>query len=364
MNLSQNDAINMQETLDSAISFLSRFRSTFTSTLRWHPLDPFWINLHSNAPARPSRRWRVATGLLLVVSLGAGSSIAASTCEAPVAVQVLGSGGPEAQQERTSAGYLLWLEGKARVLVDLGGGSFARYGASGARFADLELIALTHLHADHATDLPALLKSGYFSQRSRALPIAGPTGGGDYPDLEGYLQGLFAAQTGAFGYLAGYLDGSDGLVRLERHTLEADSQEPIPVLETDDYQVSAIGVSHGPVPALAYRIDVGEQRIVFSGDLNGDDPWFVDFARDADLMIMDHAVPEQAGAVAAGLHALPSEIAEIAKTAEVKHLVLSHLMRRSERALDDSLARIRAVYPGALSVASDLDCFGLEPRGR
>jgi ribonuclease BN (tRNA processing enzyme) len=127
---------------------------------------------------------------------------------------------------------------------------------------------------------------------------------------------------------------------------------------------SAIGVTHGPVPVLAYRIDVGDQRLVFSGDLNGDDPWFVDFARGADLLIMHHAVPEQAGEVAARLHALPSEIGEIAKAAEVKHLVLSHLMRRSERALDDSLARIRAVYSGELSVASDLDCFGLEPPGR
>ncbi len=296
-----------------------------------------------------------------MASLGAGSGAAANACKAPVAVQVLGSGGPEAQQERASAGYLLWLDGKARVLIDLGGGSFARYGASGARFADLDLIALTHLHADHAADMPALLKCGYFSERSRALPIAGPTGGGNYPDLEVYLQGLFASRTGAFGYLAGYLDGSDGLVRLERHTLEADSREPILVQETEDYQVSAVGVTHGPVPALAYRIEVGEQRIVFSGDLNGDDPWFVDFARDADLLIMDHAVPEQAGPVAARLHALTSEIAEIAKAAEIKHLLLSHLMRRSERALDDSLERVRRVYDGTLSVASDLDCFGLEP---
>ena len=310
---------------------------------------------------RESKRWRLAAVLLTLASFGAGSSVAANGCQAPVAVQVLGSGGPQAQSERASAGYLLWLNGKARVLVDLGGGSFTRYGASGARFADLDLIALTHLHADHATNLPALLKSGYFIARSRALPIAGPTGGGDYPDLEGYLQGLFAAQTGAFGYLSGYLDGSDGLVRLERQTLEADSREPILVLETNDYRVSAIGVTHGPVPALAYRIDLGEQRIVFSGDLNGDDPWFVDFARDADLLIMDHAVPEQAGGIAARLHALPSEIAEIARAAEVKHLVLSHLMRRSERALDDSLARIREVYEGELSVASDLECFGLEP---
>ncbi|MBK1621822.1 hypothetical protein CKO42_26275, partial [Lamprobacter modestohalophilus] len=129
----QNEVITMQETPDSAVSFLSRFRGSFTSTLRWHQRIPLWTSLRRDAAARPSRRWRVATGLLLLASLGAESSIAASTCEAPVAVQVLGSGGPEAQQERTSAGYLLWLEGKARVLVDLGGGSFARYGASGAR---------------------------------------------------------------------------------------------------------------------------------------------------------------------------------------------------------------------------------------
>lgn len=296
---------------------------------------------------------RLAALLMLLAAAGA----AAGPCDAPIALQVLGSGGPEAQQGRASAGYLVWLDGKARVLVDLGGGSFARFGASGARFADLDLIALTHMHADHATDLPALLKSGYFSRRTRALPIAGPTAGGAYPDLDGYLQGLLAPENGAFRYLAGYLDGSDGLVALEPRTLDAAGREPIPVHETDAYRVSAIGVTHGPVPALAYRVDIGEQRIVFSGDMNGDDPWFVDFARGADLLIMDHAVPEDAGPVATRLHALPSEIAAIAKEADIGHLVLSHLMRRSERALDESLARIRRVYAGPVSVAEDLACF-------
>jgi hypothetical protein len=55
---------------------------------------------------------------------------------------------------------------------------------------------------------------------------------------------------------------------------------------------------------------------------------------------MVHALPEQEGLVAARLHALPSEIAELAKAAEVEHLVPSHLMRLSERALDESPARI------------------------
>ncbi|WPL17419.1 ribonuclease Z [Thiorhodovibrio winogradskyi] len=285
----------------------------------------------------------------------------AQSCADAIAVQVLGSGGPEGQNGRASAGYLVWLDGRARMLIDLGGGSFARFGASGARFADLDLIALTHLHADHATDLPALLKRGYFSPRTRALPIAGPTGGGQYPGLEGYLQGLLGPSVGAFRYLAGYLDGSDGLAALERRTLDATSRKPLSVLATDSYQVSAMGVTHGPVPALAYRVDIGDQRIVFSGDLNGDDPAFIDFARDAEVLIMDHAIPEDAGAVAARLHPRPSEIAAIAREAGVEHLVLSHLMRRSEADLDASRARIADEYSGRVSVAADLDCYALHP---
>ncbi|MCF7991599.1 MAG: MBL fold metallo-hydrolase [Thiohalocapsa sp.] len=297
---------------------------------------------------------QIAITVLLMLS---NAAAAATSCNAPIAVQVLGSGGPEGQNGRASAGYLLWLDGQARVLIDLGGGTFARYGASGADFSDLDLIAFTHLHADHATDLPALLKSGYFSDRERPLPIAGPTAGAGYPDLGGYLRGLLAPESGSFRYLAGYLDGSDGLVKLEPRTIDAGRHAPLSVHETPAYRVDAVGVTHGPVPALAFRVDVGETRIVFSGDQNGDDAHFVDFSRNADLLIMDHAVPEDAGPVAARLHALPSEIGRIARDAEVDHLVLSHLMRRSERALDDSLERIRAIYAGTVSTAADLDCF-------
>jgi hypothetical protein len=101
-----------------AVSFLSRFRGSFTSTLRWHQLDQWWTSLRSDVATRQPKRLRLAALLLVVSSMGAGGSAAASTCEAPVAVQVLGSGGPEAQQARASAGYLLWLEGKAPLLVD------------------------------------------------------------------------------------------------------------------------------------------------------------------------------------------------------------------------------------------------------
>jgi len=275
------------------------------------------------------------------------------------AMQVLGSGGPRADNARASSGYLVWANGKARVLVDLGGGTFNRFGASGARVEDLELVALTHLHADHATELPALLKSAYFSPRERPLPIAGPTSGARYPDLQGYLDGLFDPEHGAFRYLSGYLDGTDGLVLLEPVTIDASVRESREVLSREGLRVTAMGVTHGPVPALAYRVEIASKVVVFSGDQNGDDASFVDFARGADLLVMHHAVPEETGRIAANLHALPSEIGNIADRANAQHLLLSHLMPRSESTLDENLAIIGTVFHGRITVADDLMCITL-----
>jgi ribonuclease BN (tRNA processing enzyme) len=72
-------------------------------------------------------------------------------------VQILGSGGPAINRERASSSYLLWIGGQARMLVDMGGGAYLRFGQSGAKLSDLALVAISHLHPDHVSDLPALL---------------------------------------------------------------------------------------------------------------------------------------------------------------------------------------------------------------
>lgn len=329
------------------------------------------VRSRARVPARPPTgylprgaaraRCAILAPALLAALLAAflASGAVGADCGPGLRVQVLGSGGPEATGRRAGSGYLVWVDGHARILVDAGSGTSLRFGASGARFEDLDLVAITHFHTDHASELPALLKSGYFTERTRPLRLAGPTGGGDFPDLEGFLGGLLAPGQGAFRYLSGYLDGSDGLVRLQPQTLDHRGRTPMPVDAAPGLAVAALGVTHGGVPALAYRVEVGGRVVVFSGDQNGDDRQMVDFARGADLLIMAHAVPEDTGPVAARLHALPSEIGAIAQGAGVKRLVLSHLMQRSERALGQSLAIVRARYPGPVAVAEDLMC--LEP---
>ena len=276
------------------------------------------------------------------------------------ALQVLGSGGPIADDGRASSGYIVWVDGKSKFLVDAGGGIFLRFGEAGARFEELEHIAISHFHTDHSTDLVALLKSGYFSNRSRSLSISGPAAGGDYPGTYDYLGRLLAPEHGAYAYLDGYLDGSDGLVELKTIEVDPNTGESVRVYANSktDIEILALGVPHGPVPALAYRIRIGQQSIVFSGDQNGNSKAFVDFARGNDVLVMHMPVPENIAGVGRKLHAPPSVIGKIAAETGAGKLVLSHFMARSLESLEENVGEIRSHFDGSVVVADDLDCFG------
>ena len=145
-------------------------------------------------------------GLLALLSIP--STASAQSCTAnPVAVQILGSGGPGVNRDRASSSYLLWIDAQARILVDIGGGAFLRFGQAQARLSDLSLIAISHLHPDHVSDLPALL---WLSNQARKepLPITGPSGNNVAPSFPSFLSRLFDQKNGAFQVLGGTLGGS------------------------------------------------------------------------------------------------------------------------------------------------------------
>jgi ribonuclease BN (tRNA processing enzyme) len=141
---------------------------------------------------RRSARTEAVAAFLAVFGSLSHASHAGSACTGHgVELQVLGSGGPEVQDKRASSSYLIWREGKARVLVDAGGGSALRFGESGARMEDLKFILLSHLHVDHTGDLPALFMSSYFGERVSPLPLFGPIGNQDFPATTVYIADLF-----------------------------------------------------------------------------------------------------------------------------------------------------------------------------
>lgn len=275
-----------------------------------------------------------------------------------VAVQVLGSGGPIADDARSSTSYVIWVDGRSRALIDVGGGSFVRFGEAGADFTELDFVGLSHFHTDHAADFVALLKSGNFSGRERPLPVAGPAGNDRFPGLNEFLRANLDRQTGAYRYLGGYLDGNGRAARLVPHEVGEES-EPGNLLENPEsgMAVSALRVPHGIVPALAFRVETRGEAMVFASDQNGSDPAFPEFAKDADLLVMHMVIPEGAGTAAKQLHAEPSRIGEIAAATNAKRLLLSHFMARSLEDFDANVALVRDSYEGQLFTAEDLQCI-------
>jgi ribonuclease BN (tRNA processing enzyme) len=304
--------------------------------------------------------------LVGIIALGALSSACAEqpvVCPPAqgVAVQVLGSGGPIADDARASSSYLVWVDGKSRVMIDTGGGSFLRFGEAHADFRDLDFMGLSHFHADHSADFAALMKSGNFAKRQRSLTVAGPGGSSRFPGLDNYLTSILDSSQGAYAYLSGYLDGTGGLPKLNAIEVD-DSVSPERNLlqgENDDIAIHAMHVPHGIVPAIAFRVEVRGESVVFASDQNGSNEEFTDFAKDATLLVMHMPIPEGAGDGARQLHAIPSRIGEIAATADARSLLLSHFMARSLGNLQQNVQLVKTGFSGDVETAVDLYCRAL-----
>jgi ribonuclease BN (tRNA processing enzyme) len=299
-------------------------------------------------------------GILLSMGLYSPAS-AADVCGATgIALQVLGSGGPELQDKRASTSYLIWKDGKARVLIDSGGGSALRFGESGADFTDLDVILFTHFHVDHSADFPALIKSSYFQNRQRPLPVYGPSGNADFPATTVFVKTLFEDKRGIFSYLSDFIDAkAESSYKIQAHDIALKGHAEKTVFANEALRITAMQVVHGGAPAMAYRIDIGGKRIAFSGDTDGRNGNLEILAKDADLFVAHNAIPEGTTGPILRLHMPPSVIGHIASKANVKSIVLSHRMLRTLGRESETMAAIAAVYHGSVTFSDDLGCFPL-----
>ena len=291
----------------------------------------------------------------LLALLSMSSSASAQSCVAnPVAVQILGSGGPMINRDRASTSYLLWIGPQARILVDMGGGAFLRFGQAQAKLSDLSLVAISHFHPDHVSDLPALLWLSNVS-RKEPLPIVGPSGNHLVPGFPTFLSRLFDAQNGAFQVLGTTLGGPPvagvgGGVRLDVSVVDVTKAEPSTVFDRQGVTVTALGIPHGNIPTLAYRIQTRDASIVFSSDQTGTNPRFVDFARGANVLVMHLAI---AAGATSSLHAPPAVVGRVAQEAGVGRLIVSHI---GQFDLDAAITDLKKFYTGPLTVGADLQC--------
>lgn len=277
--------------------------------------------------------------------------------EKGVTLQILGSGGPAAGNGRASTGYLVRFNGSPLVMIDAGGGTYLRLQEAGAHIRDIEFLGISHFHPDHASELPALLWSDIFSNRSAQLNVSGPAGEGS-DGLKGFLSAIhdMAAPIDAF-------------TRINTIEVFPQKDSTAIIYKNDMFEVAAIGVNHANKPSLAYKVTMDDKSIVFGADQTLDSPGFIDFVKGADLLVLHLAISEVADKPFTNLHAKPSKVGTVAQKSEVQRVVLSHLMkldsshaRAREFSLSDlnsNIELLKANFKGTIILAEDLACISL-----
>jgi ribonuclease Z len=301
-------------------------------------------------------------GSLIMALALSGGAPAAQCGPAPVAIQVLGSGGPMHGGGRGASAYAFWRDGLPVLLFDMGGDTPTALARAGARPGAAQALLVSHMHPDHVSGLPDFLWGEIVAGRRTPLAIVGPPGGDAFLDIEMLFRRLFGPE-GAFPDLHAPLFAGDFPIALTTSEGTGDI-----AFEGDGLRVRALRVDHGRPPALAYRIEGPGFAIVLGGDQTARDPAFAAFAADADILIL-HAIINRRAASdpVSRVVALPAELGQAAARANARRLVLGHLMATpgpdsaasiwSLDDLDSVLRDVRAEYAGAIAVAEDLACF-------
>jgi ribonuclease BN (tRNA processing enzyme) len=298
----------------------------------------------------------LALGLILACSTRVAFVEAGSPS---IDLVVLGSGGPGAAG-RAASSYLVSIDGVPRVLVDAGPGSFVRLGEAHLTLADTDTVLLTHLHIDHVGEIPGLFKARAVSASGPIVfNVWGPTGSPGqnqdayFPSTRGLMQQLFGAK-GAYAYLR---DFSSPMTILAHDILApVKDAESHTILKQSDLSVIAIAGHHGDAPSVIYRIEHAGKSITFSGDIDAQGlPALRKLAQGTDLLVFNSVVldPPDSPPVLYSLHTPPHAIGELAKTAGVHRLLLSHLSPATAGEHDQVLTSIRENYAGPVSFAED-----------
>ena len=182
---------------------------------------------------------------------------------------------------------------------------------------------------DHHADLPTIIfawKYGQLPPRSAPLELIGPVG----------TANLLTRLAGAYGEW----------VTAPGYPIRVTELAPGASVDLGGAILSCTKVPHTP-ESVAYSITEGSHRLVYSGD-TGVSPEFAEWARGCDLLVLECSLPT---AMAIPEHLTPEQCGEMARLAQPRTLVLTHLYPPVESV--DIAALVAASYSGPLVVAHD-----------
>jgi ribonuclease BN (tRNA processing enzyme) len=251
-------------------------------------------------------------------------------------VVILGSGTAVATATRGAASYLI-CQADQLWLWDCGPGATRKLAQAGYQINDLDVVLVSHFHADHVCDLTAILFAAQIPgfARQKPLRLIGPQG----------LQAHYAGLVQVYGRSV-MAQGFD----LQIQELAVGQQPIINQWTLADTKLVARPMAHS-FPAVGYRLETPTTTLVYSGDTDYCDN-IVELCREADLAILDCSTPHFAkipGHLSARL------AGQVATQAAVRHLVLSHFYPIGEQTT--IAEECRQSYTGKLTLAEDMMRF-------
>lgn len=251
---------------------------------------------------------------------------------------------------------LLTLSGR-RIVIDCGLGVSRGLVETGMSLKDLDLIFITHLHSDHVLELGPLIHTAWTTGLDHPVTVYGPPGTGAV--WTGFLASLsYDIQTRISD--EGRPDLADLVTIIE--------YGPGEVLSLDDLTVETLRVDHPPVTdCFALKFQCSGKTVVFSAD-TAPFPPLADFARHADILVHEAMLPEGLDSIVrrtgngtrlrehlVASHSFAADAARIAAEADVRLLVLNHLIPADDPAFTEQhwLAAVSPFFGGPVVVGRD-----------
>jgi len=284
-------------------------------------------------------------------------------------VTVLGSGNPWPTRAQASASVLVEVgnpEGDLLVF-DLGTGSLANYASLRLPVNKLDKVFLTHLHADHMSDLLTL--SGSFSKVGRAdgpVSVWGPSGTEPRLGTRHFVESIEES-------LAWDTEAGRGPINPDSMKIlasEFDFSKTQIVYESNGVTVTSFPVVHALSGAIGYRIDFADLTFVFSGDTRACWPLVRACEGGVDLLIHECFPPAAALAAASGLsieratialnaaHTSPRAAGKVFGLVKPRMAGIWHTFLMPQ-VIPLVFAEVGAVYDGPVVQTQDLTVFNI-----
>jgi ribonuclease Z len=269
----------------------------------------------------------------------------------------LGTGNPGPLPDRSGPATAVVVNDTA-YLVDFGPGvvrraaaAFLDKGIKALEPTKLRVAFVTHLHSDHTVGYPDLIFTPWTVGRRVPLEVYGPKG----------LKAMTEHLLEAYRVDIETRTNPDGNQRTfpEGHNVNVHEIGPGVVYKDASVTVTAFATKHA-MESYGYRFDTPDRSIVISGDTNPTRAT-IDACRGCDVLIHEAHTPAWLATrpdtfqrFAAKYHTTTTELAELARQAKPRLLILYHYSSLSpEELFDEMLAR----YPGHFVVGRDLDVY-------